>query len=134
MSIDFSRLRELNLRSGDHEPGPRGGLRIDNYWKDIEDVDEELLSVVEAARQLYTGFLEEARFSSGICTYIPRETSSAIYHSDLIMGNVITYIFLGNIFTRCSKFYESLNILSKALFICAILLYKLFHLIDSLRF
>lgn len=65
MSIDFSRLRELNLRSGDHEPGPRGGLRVDNCWKDTEDVDGELLSVVEAARQLHTGLFEEARLPSG---------------------------------------------------------------------
>lgn len=72
VSIDFSRLRELNLRSGDHEPGPRGGLPIDNYWKDTEDVDEELLPVVEAARQLRSGFPQEAGLPTGkLCLFPP---------------------------------------------------------------
>lgn len=62
----FFTTAELDLRSGDHDTGSRGGIRIDNHGKDTKYVDASFLSVVEAAWQLHSRFLEQARFPSGM--------------------------------------------------------------------
>lgn len=53
----FFTTAELDLRSGDHDTGSRGGLSIDNHRKDTKDVDASFLSLVEAAWKLYSRFL-----------------------------------------------------------------------------
>lgn len=53
------------FRPGDNESRSRGGLLIDHYRQDTQDVDEGFLPVPEAARQLYSRFSEKAKFPPG---------------------------------------------------------------------
>lgn len=64
-SMILSQYREIDLRSSDHEPGPRRGIYVDNDRKDTGNMDEKFLSLVETTWQLYYRFLEKIDFPPG---------------------------------------------------------------------
>lgn len=69
-STTLSWYREIDLRSSDHEPGPRRGIYVDNDRKDTGNMDEKFLSLVETTWQLYSRFLEKIDFPPGFIVCI----------------------------------------------------------------